>query len=215
MTIPVQMSPGTDRQPGENPRQYAAFSAYLQLPAGERSINAAYRKSRRVAESRGSAPPNWRNWAERFRWAERAEAWDSHLCAVARQAEEERARELARSRFDFEFRYQKRIEALIEKMLAYSDKLFNLPPTTVKKITTTEATNDKPAAKDVTSVQGMRPSELARFLDQINVLASTAVNGHVRKSLTGRLPDAETIQEQAASGAVRVEFVEGENEDGS
>jgi hypothetical protein len=69
-----------DRQPGESDKQYGHFLAYRDLgPA--RTVGRAYRRATNQGEfTRGQgakrAPGFFRRLAQRWRWQERAGAWD-------------------------------------------------------------------------------------------------------------------------------------------
>ena len=80
-----------ERQPGESDRAWAAFQAYRDMGAGNRSFNKTYQK-RYSKPSHAEAPQFFRNWAREHRWFERATAWDRHLDDVNRQAQEDEAR---------------------------------------------------------------------------------------------------------------------------
>lgn len=69
-----------ERMEDETNRWYHRFEAFRLLGVS-RSLNAAVNQER-VAKGRTEsrhAPGSWRNAAEKWRWYERAEAWDQHL----------------------------------------------------------------------------------------------------------------------------------------
>lgn len=68
-----------DRQPGETPKSYEAFKAYLHLGPG-RSLAAVRRNGAGRAEA----------WSSRHGWVRRAAAWDAHLEARAQREIEHR-----------------------------------------------------------------------------------------------------------------------------
>jgi hypothetical protein len=69
-----------ERQPGsESARAFAAFTAYRDLPAGDRSVTKA-------AKTIGKSAKTLYGWSAQHHWADRAEAWDSDQDKVARQA---------------------------------------------------------------------------------------------------------------------------------
>jgi hypothetical protein len=92
-----------ERQPGEPMLWFARFERYRLMGAG-RSLLALYRWERSGMNGRGATgsggartiPNAWRRAAERWRWRERAEAWDAHVLARER-AEEEDIRRRARA----------------------------------------------------------------------------------------------------------------------
>jgi len=113
MTEPLALlrEPVYERQEGESRQAFQAFVAYRDL-GPRRTKDDAYReyasRNPRVApEDNGPsrarhASGRWGEWAARWRWPERAVAWDDHLDAEARSAEEavvrRHAEELAEQR---------------------------------------------------------------------------------------------------------------------
>jgi hypothetical protein len=68
---------GEKRLPGENASQYAKYLAYRVL-GPERSLNKVAKAMGRKAYGRGAANSGYYSaLASRFRWAERAAAWDA------------------------------------------------------------------------------------------------------------------------------------------
>jgi hypothetical protein len=65
-----------NRLPGESTKAFSAFSAYRDLGSG-RSIVEAYRHQRGT-KGATQAPGQWKRLAKRFRWSERAAAWDDY-----------------------------------------------------------------------------------------------------------------------------------------
>jgi hypothetical protein len=62
-------TPAWERQAGEPTRAHGAFRIYRDSPVSQRDIA-------RVAEQVGISPRRAREWAVRWEWRERAEAWD-------------------------------------------------------------------------------------------------------------------------------------------
>jgi hypothetical protein len=81
-----------EQQPGESARAFGAFCAYRDL-GPRRSLRAAaqtfYGRAAAALERQVD------KWSRAFRWVERAGAWDRHLDAEARRAQEEARREMA------------------------------------------------------------------------------------------------------------------------
>ena len=82
-----------ERLPGESDRAWAAFQHFLKQPPQSRSAIATYRelykgntKSRTGACSR--IPQFMQVWIKRFRWRERASAYDNYLAQQELAAEE-------------------------------------------------------------------------------------------------------------------------------
>jgi hypothetical protein len=62
-------APAWERQHGEPAKQHAAFRLYRDMPAVQRSFD-------RVADQVGYSGKQMREWAVRWDWRERADAWD-------------------------------------------------------------------------------------------------------------------------------------------
>src|SRR6266581_2355283 len=82
-----------ERRPGERPRQWDAFEAYLKLCTENQDRDVSYAE---LARSQGLSPETVRSWAWRYKWKERVDAW---LLEITRsrlkrlRAEAERSRE--------------------------------------------------------------------------------------------------------------------------
>lgn len=64
-----------NRQPGETTKAYSAFVHYLKLGT-ERSVSKALRSADKLPTNRR----HWQRWASKYRWADRAAAYDTdHL----------------------------------------------------------------------------------------------------------------------------------------
>lgn len=77
--------------PGETPQAFTAFCAYRDQVRGGRSIDRAFReqdpsKTRSKPPKNGRAPGQWFDWSARFKWVERAAAWDAEQDRIKRQA---------------------------------------------------------------------------------------------------------------------------------
>jgi hypothetical protein len=80
-----------EQQPGESARAFGAFCLYRDL-GPRRSLRAAaaafYGRTSAASERQVD------KWSRAFGWVERASAWDRHLDAEARKAQEEARREM-------------------------------------------------------------------------------------------------------------------------
>jgi hypothetical protein len=85
-------SPPWERQPGESARAFGAFCVYRDL-GPRRSLRAAAEKF--YQRSSAAVLRQCNTWSSAFHWVERASAWDKHLDAEARRAQEEARREMA------------------------------------------------------------------------------------------------------------------------
>lgn len=75
-----------ERQPGEPTRAYAAFCLYRDMPASERSLRAV--AGRLYGPNRTTkVPKTLARWSARWRWVERAAAWDEEQDRRAREAQ--------------------------------------------------------------------------------------------------------------------------------
>src|SRR2546430_78549 len=101
-----------DRMPEESEKAYRAFQLYLYLPAGERSlrtVSQALTLERRPSglriiaggESTARAPKGHQKsgriglWSRKFKWPERAAAWDRVLDAHLRERQLEEIERMA------------------------------------------------------------------------------------------------------------------------
>src|SRR5208282_1621894 len=73
-----------DRLPNEGNAPWAAWCLFRDLGT-KRSVVKAYRLRSRRTEARYS-PGTWNQWATKFRWQERARAWDLMLDQQLRTA---------------------------------------------------------------------------------------------------------------------------------
>lgn len=92
-------------------RWFRRFEQYRQLP--DRTVQGSFNrwrleKSRKISTS---TPKTWRDAAVRYRWKERAEAWDKHCLAQAAATIEARRIEILSSGYALQ---HKRVEALNE-----------------------------------------------------------------------------------------------------
>ena len=72
------------RLPDESAQAYSALRAYLDVDPGKRSIAAAYRQLKGLdADAKVRVPGYFGAWAARFRWQQRADAWDVFLDQLA------------------------------------------------------------------------------------------------------------------------------------
>jgi hypothetical protein len=83
---------------GETAKAFEAFEYYRRLPPGERSLQRAWEhywdrpgnaRARHQQEA-GKPHGHWTRWMSRWRWRERALAWDEEVAALARDQELER-----------------------------------------------------------------------------------------------------------------------------
>ncbi|MBA4421301.1 MAG: hypothetical protein C0391_09150 [Anaerolinea sp.] len=86
-----------DRQPGKPNKWYSIFTEYRML-GPNRTLVDTYRKLRPdqplPASNRLHIPGGWKDNAGKWRWKERAEAWDTELYRVSIAQEEARQRDV-------------------------------------------------------------------------------------------------------------------------
>jgi len=89
-----------ERQQGESAKAFDAFECYRML-GPDRSLQAAWEKhytrpgtllarQRKGKEQAGQFPGYWGAWATKWRWRERAAAWDEEVATLARDQELDR-----------------------------------------------------------------------------------------------------------------------------
>lgn len=103
-----------ERQDGETDKAYAAFCIYRDLPPNERSLRAAAAKFYGKDKEKLRRPPaTFEKWSTRWRWVERARAWDEEQDRLAREAQLQAIKEM-RERHAEQARYlqAKGIQAL-------------------------------------------------------------------------------------------------------
>jgi len=166
-------SPGPERLANESARAYQAFCIYRDL-GPSRSIDQAWR-SRRSSSKGGSArrPGHWAAWSQKYKWVERAEAYDDSIDEARRIATADRRRQLLDQRSRFELEEQQRIEnrargadLLIEKMLAG-------PLTEVTQVTRDEITGKKTTTK----IRAINPQGIASLMKARDRTGVQAIRG--------------------------------------
>lgn len=75
-----------ERRREEPPKAYYAFQCYLELPPEKRTLKEAYRLHTGNHNAAGPSD-NFRGWAKRHDWSERAEAWDDAKAKARRDGE--------------------------------------------------------------------------------------------------------------------------------
>jgi hypothetical protein len=84
-----------ERQPGESAHRYNAFCEYRKMPRLDRSLRGlAALLGRRDHGTLGK-------WSAEGGWQARVEAWDMHMDALEREAQEQRIREIGTLRAEF------------------------------------------------------------------------------------------------------------------
>jgi hypothetical protein len=84
-----------ERQEGESTKSWAAFQLYRDLPPMERSIQRAYSDQTGKTNRAQSTQSHWRVWSSRWRWVERAAAWDDEQDRKKREERQDEIRKMA------------------------------------------------------------------------------------------------------------------------
>lgn len=194
-----------ERQPGETAKAFVAFEAYRQLPRRERSIRAAYAELCRAEGKTPSAnlPGQIGQWAQKYKWPDRAAAYDNYIRRAETDAAAETAAELEKRRKDAEVYFFDKTKDLVDKLFDdYATKLAPTPFSTVKTVK-----DGKPI-----EIQGIAPAQKARFIQEIRSTVADLVNGFgmrvsERRDAIGNGGNGEATD---GDGVARVvQFVEG------
>lgn len=117
MSEPAQQPKPWDRQPDEPALWFSRFDAY-RLLGPKRSVTAAWNAETGVKVQGKEAPSNWYQSAKKWRWQERAEAWDAQELPSRQQQQlaelaETRARhrEMSRTVQDLALKAFERLQA--------------------------------------------------------------------------------------------------------
>ena len=82
-----------EQQPEESDKWYGRFEMYRNLGT-ERTLLGAWRRA--TGKERAQADGYWQRQCSRWRWRDRARAWDKHLRNLARQEQEQAVIEMGR-----------------------------------------------------------------------------------------------------------------------
>jgi hypothetical protein len=128
--------PAWERQYGESRQAFAAFAGYRDL-GSDRSVDEAYRRGRGLPEDHTRATKRWRVWVARWRWLERAAAWDAHLDDEARRTQEEAVRRDAEVLAERRRAQREREVDVGDRLLRRAEEMLTLPlvETTVERDT--------------------------------------------------------------------------------
>lgn len=154
-----------DRLDGEPAKAFAAFAIYRDLPAAQRSLNAAYTLHQCAAEQI-RAPGFWADWSSSWRWPERAAAYDAHLDAERRRAREAGLRELEIRRLEYEIENQERLQRRVQA----ADRLLD-------ELAEWLRTNDGQGSQTLRDGAQKSLSGYARLLKEANETARQAIVG--------------------------------------
>ena len=113
-----------EQQPGESSRAYGAFCSYRDL-GPRRSLRAA--ATAFYGRASAALERQLDNWSHAFGWVERTSAWDRHLDAEARAAQEEARHDMVKRHLQEALALQskalERLRALVPEELQPADLL--------------------------------------------------------------------------------------------
>lgn len=200
--VPIQFSPSVpvwDRQPGEPSTWYNRFTNYFRPLGPERSLAESWRwwKDEEGLMSIGKAlPPTWTAMCKKWRWRERAVAWDDHQ-RMLNMAEEEKARAEANKRYighalKMQTLGMQKVERMLEKFQSDPETADRMASEDARKLVQTGVQIEKEARGIptwVVQIMSMDNDELTKRYAQL--LAEVGGHGRLGKE-TGRRSDDDT-----------------------
>ena len=110
--------------PNESAQAYAGFTAYADLPPGQRTIAAAYRALKGMPEDADVKPPGYFGaWAKKYRWRQRSAARDQIFKRIAVVAPVQKERQAADKRtVETANRLHDMIESELETLESMKDR---------------------------------------------------------------------------------------------
>lgn len=139
------------------------------------------------------APRHWFLWSSDHKWETRAKAYDAYLDQVEQEAKEQRVRELARRRAEFEFPFQDAMEERFHGIHAQLKKTVDLPLTdVVRKEEAGPFVDSKgtlqPKKTTVTKIKGVNMSAEARLNKEMRETGVQACSGPHKKNKQEQRP---------------------------
>lgn len=168
---------GPERLPDESARAYSAFCIYRDL-GPDRSLDLAWERRRALSEhgkASGSArrPGHWAAWCQKYKWVERAEAYDDSIDEARRSAGAERRRQLREDRLRFEAEEQQRSQNRVRSADTILDKMAAAPLSEV-----TQVKYDKLSGKKtITKIRALNGRDMAALMKARNDTAVQAIRG--------------------------------------
>ena len=178
-----------DRLEKETPTAYTAFTAYYQMPADERSIDAAWRAGAKEGQNRDGkrAPTHWGEWSAKFDWVKRAEAHDDY----AAKLEEEKWEKRRLAMRERDWKQAEAIRDLVDAALPTANQFIR------RQVTRIPARGDEPAREVITLAFNI--GDLARVVEiasRMEHLATDEPTDNIR--LSGAALDDVITRELAA-----------------
>jgi hypothetical protein len=187
------------RFPAESAKAYAAFLQYLSMHPLNRSADKAWRRfQNQDATSTEKAPWQWGIWSSKYKWVERAKAYDDAQ-AEAELAQWEERRKAARLR---DWEQAERLRAVVDGALPSAEQFYRRQTTTVPGVPTivnqdgqvvragtpaqtivTVAFNIVGLSKVLTDASKLQRLVLDEPTDNINNLSGAALDAALRRAL--------------------------------
>jgi hypothetical protein len=161
-----------DRLSKESARAYSAFCLYRDF-GSKRSIDAAFPQPP-AASRRQRAPRTWFDWSRRFRWVERAQAWDAHLVRLSVKEKEQAARREAERWAERSRAHRERQFKLADQMMDKAETILKMPVVRTRVETNGGTTVIEPVK--------IRAADAARLSSVANDLAKEAIEDARRES---------------------------------
>jgi hypothetical protein len=162
----------------ESAPAFRAFALYRDLGAS-RSLAKAYAEYR--GTTKGICPGQWGLWSGKFRWEQRALAYDAFLDAEKLKLRARKVLELEERRWEFELSNQESLERRAKRMDELIDKAEMSPvaDVIVVKDETVEDINTGSITKTrtKTSVKALKMAGYSRTIQVRNETAAEAING--------------------------------------
>lgn len=115
-----------ERQGAESPAAFRAFVTYRDL-GPERSLDAAYRLHNGCQESRKRASGRWKEWAKKYDWVARVQAFDDYHAMLKAVAIEEYEREQGGDQAAREAAIQQQLLEAKERLLDRITEMLDFP----------------------------------------------------------------------------------------
>jgi hypothetical protein len=123
------------RQPSETGKAFDAFLSYLFMLPSERTVVAAWetsftekpRKNHEKPRKPKRAAPQWEVWAAKFKWSERANAYDDHQASLLFFHQEEAQRQIAVKRVQDQEKFLENQQRIANQFLKRIEQMLEFP----------------------------------------------------------------------------------------
>jgi hypothetical protein len=155
-----------DRQPNESSKAFAAFCLYLDL-GPQRSVAKAYRLH--TGRKQAAVSGTWNLWRSKYRWKNRAQAFDDNIFHELSIAHRQAKMEVGRLRLTRQVQTQSAFANLSDQLLARVEA-------TLPGLSLIDEVSPNPGGGR-TAKRGNSPAYLARLLRQLRDLESCLAHG--------------------------------------